>query len=341
MSIVTDELHFSIQQETEAHDTVPYEFIPISFENYIGQDALKKKLHIYTTAAAQRKEALDHMLLFGPPGLGKTTLAIIIAHTMSVGIKICSGPTLERTGDLVAILTSLEPRGVLFIDEMHRMPTAVEEILYSAMEQFRVDVIVGQGAGAQSVNITIHPFTLIGATTKSGMISAPLRSRFGILEHLDFYNDDELAIIVTQSARFLGCTVEQSAALLVAQCSRGTPRIAKKLFRRIRDFAQIEGHSIIKEPMVQEALKQLGIEPDGLTAIDIALLKRMLLDFNGGPVGLSTLACLIGEDQQTIEQVYEPFLLRKGYLERTPRGRQIPARTLMQFRKRFLGQTAL
>lgn len=325
-----------MQQETaEEHQQ---NFLPRTFEDYLGQAALKEKLALYTKAAKMRNEPLDHLLLFGPPGLGKTTLSQIMAHVMEVGIKICSGPTLERTGDLVAILTSLEPRDILFVDEIHRMPTNVEEVLYSAMEHYRVDVIIGQGAGAKSINLPINPFTLIGATTKSGSISAPLRSRFGIVERLDFYNDEDLAAIVLQNAEFLELNISPEGAMLIAQSSRGTPRTAKKLVRRVRDFAQVHHKKTANLELVHQALTFLGIDEHGLSTNDNMLLKKIIEYFNGGPVGLETLAALIGEDKETIEQVYEPFLMRQGYLEKTARGRQIPHNKIPYLKKKFLGQ---
>lgn len=329
---------FTLQETPEEKQ---YDFCPKTFDEYLGQKELKEKLSVYTQAAHMRGEPLDHMLLFGPPGLGKTTLSQIMAQVMGVGIKICSGPMMERTGDLVAILSGLDARDILFIDEIHRMPANVEEMLYSAMEHFRVDVIIGQGAGAKSINLPIHPFTLIGATTKSGMISAPLRSRFGITERLDFYTDEELQQIITQSASFLSISIDAPAALLVAQCARGTPRTAKKLLRRVRDFAQVAHKKNITLEIVQQALTFLGIDNEGLTSVDNMLLEKIVVNFNGGPVGLETLASLIGEDRDTIETVIEPFLLRKGYLEKTARGRQIPHTALLQLKKRFLGQNSL
>jgi holliday junction DNA helicase RuvB len=314
-----------------------HDFSPQTFDDYIGQKALKEKLYIYTQAAKMRNEPLDHLLLFGPPGLGKTTLSLIMAQVMGVQVKLCSGPMLERTGDLVGILSSLQPRDIFFIDEIHRMPASVEEVLYSAMEQYRVDVIIGQGAGAKSVSLPLHPFTLVGATTKSGIISAPLRSRFGIIERLDFYTDEELCDIVLQSAHFLNFPITPDAALLLGMCARGTPRIAKKLIRRIRDLSQVRNRAADKK-FIEESLQFLGIEQDGLTAVDIMILRKIVIHFNGGPVGLETLASLVGEDADTIELAYEPYLLRKGYLEKTPRGRQIPAKILPQLSKRFLGQ---
>lgn len=325
----------------EIPEETSFDFVPKTFDHYIGQTELKKKLDVYTQAAKMRNEPLDHMLLFGPPGLGKTTLAHIMAHVMGVGIKICSGPMLERTGDLVAILSGLEPRSIFFIDEIHRLPTTVEEILYSAMEQFRVDVIIGQGAGAQSVSLPIHPFTLVGATTKSGMLSAPLRSRFGITERLDFYEDEELRDIILQNAQFLQVNISPMGALKIAQCARGTPRIAKKILRRVRDFAQVHNNNIAHDALVTQALQFLGIDDDGLTKVDNLLLRKIIEHFNGGPVGLDTLASLVGEDADTIETVYEPFLLRKGYLEKTARGRQIARKKLPHLHKKFLGQDTL
>lgn len=316
------------------------DFTPKTFDDYIGQRELKEKLAVYTSAAKMRNEPLDHLLLFGPPGLGKTTLAQIMAQVMGVEIRICSGPMMERTGDLVAILSSLTPQSILFIDEIHRMPTNVEEVLYSAMEQFRVDVILGQGAGAKSISLPISPFSLVGATTKSGMISAPLRSRFGIVERLDFYTDHDLQQIILQSARFLGFDLAPEGALLVAQCARGTPRIAKKMIRRVRDFAQVYKKSGSVET-VQNALVFLGIDTDGLTKLDNLILKTIIQHCNGGPVGLETLASLIGEDAQTLENVYEPFLMRKGYIEKTTRGRQILPIKLPFLKKKFFGQEVI
>jgi holliday junction DNA helicase RuvB len=318
-----------------------FDFCPKTFDNYLGQAELKNKLSVYTKAAKMRNEPLDHLLLFGPPGLGKTTLAQIMAHVMDVSIKIASGPMLERTGDLVAILSSLEPRDILFIDEIHRTPTNVEEVLYSAMEQFSVEVIIGQGAGAKTVTLPLSPFTLIGATTKSGMISAPLRSRFGISERIDFYTDEDLRDIIYQSASFLKLSLLGESALSIAKRSRGTPRIAKKILRRVRDFAQVHNKQIVDDQLVNDALKFLGIDDDGLNTVDNMLLSNMIKHFDGGPVGLETLSSMIGEDKDTIESVFEPFLIRKGFLEKTPRGRQIPYKALSYLKSKYLGQKAI
>ncbi len=317
------------------------DFVPTTFDDYLGQTALKEKLKVYTQAAALRNEPLDHMLLFGPPGLGKTTLSQIMAQVMGVHIKICSGPMLERTGDLVAILSGLEKKDILFIDEIHRMPTHVEEVLYSAMEHFRVDVILGQGAGAKSVSLPIAPFTLIGATTKSGMISAPLRSRFGINERLEFYSHAELQKIVLQNAAFLGTRFSDEGALAIAKRARGTPRIAKKILRRVRDYAQVHNNNIADTQLVEQALHFLALDDDGLTKVDNLLLQKIIEHFNGGPVGLETLASLIGEDADTIETVYEPYLLQQGYLERTARGRQIPGKKIALLLKKYNGQDSI
>ncbi len=329
---------FNILSLQETPEEKAYDFVPKTFDEYLGQKELKQKLQVYTTAAKERDEPLDHFLLFGPPGLGKTTLSQIMANVMGVHIKICSGPMMERTGDLVAILSSLEPKDILFIDEIHRMPTAVEEVLYSAMEHFRVDIIIGQGAGAKSVNLPINPFTLIGATTKSGRISAPLRSRFGITERLDFYEEKDLAQIILQTSKFLKCDISKESAMLIAKSSRGTPRIAKKLMRRVRDFAQVTNKNKATQAIVAQALRFLGIDEEGLTKVDNLLLRKIIENFNGGPVGLETLASLIGEDKDTLESVYEPFLIRKGFLQKTPRGRQIPPRMIPLLKQKFLGQ---
>ncbi len=318
-----------------------YDFHPKKFEDYLGQEVLKKKLSVYTQAAALRKEPLDHLLLFGPPGVGKTTLAQIMAHTMGVSLKICSGPTLERAGDLVALLSGLEPRDVLFIDEIHRMPITVEEMLYSAMEHFKVDVIIGQGAGAQSIHLPLSPFTLIGATTKAGMLSAPLRSRFGIIERIEYYTEQDLQLIVLQSCTYLGIKIPKESALIIARCARGTPRIAKKIVRRVRDFIQVHDLLDVTEEQVIQALTFFGIDKEGLTESDIRFLKEVLVRFKGGPVGIETLAAILGEDKETLEDVYEPFLMQKGYLEKTSRGRQIPHSIVPYLRGKLLGQKSV
>lgn len=327
----------TLLQGPETPDEKQLDFHPKTFEHYLGQKELKEKLYVYTTAAHMRKEPLDHLLLFGPPGLGKTTLAQIMAHVMQVSIKIVSGPMVERTGDLVALLTSLEARSILFIDEIHRLPTAVEEVLYTAMEQFRVDVIMGQGAGAQSINLPLNPFTLIGATTKAGMLSAPLRSRFGITERLDFYAPEDLAAIVLQNAQFLGLSMPPAAALMIAHASRGTPRIAKKIVRRVRDFALVK-REIVTEDFVRQALTFLSIDEEGLSSIDHRILQILLDRFNGGPAGIETIASILGEDVDTLEDVYEPYLIRAGFLEKTSRGRQIPSKKVAYVQAKFLGQ---
>jgi Holliday junction DNA helicase RuvB len=327
----------TLLQGTETAEEKQLDFHPKTFDQYLGQKELKEKLYVYTTAAHMRKEPLDHLLLFGPPGLGKTTLAQIMAHVMQVPIKIVSGPMLERTGDLVALLTSLEPRSILFIDEIHRMPTAVEEVLYTAMEQFRVDVIMGQGAGAQSINLPLNPFTLIGATTRAGMLSAPLRSRFGITERLDFYAPDDLQAIVLQNAQYLNLEITPAAASLIAHASRGTPRIAKKIVRRVRDFAQVQ-KAAVTEQFVRQALSFLSIDEEGLTTLDHLILKTLIERFNGGPAGIETIASILGEDVDTLEDVYEPYLIRTGFIEKTSRGRQIPAKKVAYIQAKFLGQ---
>lgn len=327
----------SLLQGTQTNEDQTLTFTPSHFDDYLGQHELKEKLKVYVHAARMRQEPLDHVLLFGPPGLGKTTLARVIAQELQVPLKITSAPIIERTGDLVAMLSGLEPRQVLFIDEIHRLPKNVEEILYTAMENFAVDVIIGQGATAQSIRLPLNPFTLIGATTKTSLLSAPLQTRFGIVERIDFYTPEELTQIVQQNAAFLDLAILPEAALCIGQRARGTPRIVKRILRRVRDFAQVKQHEIVDIPIVNQALSFLDLDDEGLTKLDRALLKHILIDFDGGPVGIETLAALTGEDKDSLEDVVEPFLIRKGFLQKTPRGRQIPPKKVYSLRQKLIG----
>ncbi|MGG4265195.1 Holliday junction branch migration DNA helicase RuvB [Peribacillus simplex] len=294
---------------------------PQNLKQYIGQDKVKANLSVYIEAARMREETLDHVLLYGPPGLGKTTLAVIIANEMGVNIRTTSGPAIERPGDLAAILSALEPGDVLFIDEIHRLPRVVEEVLYPAMEDFCLDIVVGKGPEARSIRIDLPPFTLVGATTRAGSLSAPLRDRFGVLSRLEYYTENHLADIIIRTARIMDTEMNDQAAAELARRSRGTPRIANRLLRRVRDFAQVRGDGTITAELADYALELMQVDRLGLDHIDHKLLKGIIEKFRGGPVGLETIAATIGEEAHTIEDVYEPYLLQVGFIQRTPRGR--------------------
>ena len=298
---------------------------PKRLDEYVGQNKVKENLKVYMEAAKSRKESLDHVLLYGPPGLGKTTLSAIIAEEMGVNLRITSGPAIERPGDLAALLTNLSEHDILFIDEIHRLPRTVEEILYPAMEDFEVDIIIGKGPAARSFRMQLPKFTLIGATTRAGQLSTPLRDRFGVIFKLELYSSEELAGIVRRSAGILGLPISEDGALEIASRSRGTPRIANRFLKRVRDFAQVMGNGTIDRPIADYALRALEVDELGLDAIDRRMLQTIIKAFGGGPVGLDTLAATVGEEAVTIEDVYEPYLMQIGFLNRTPRGRCVTA----------------
>lgn len=296
---------------------------PSKIDEYIGQTEVKENMKIFIEAAKMRGESLDHVLLYGPPGLGKTTMAYIIANELGVNIKTASGPSIEKSGDLAAILSSLEPGDVLFIDEIHRMPRFIEEILYPAMEDFTLDIVIGSEGQTRNIKIDLPPFTLVGATTRAGDISAPLRDRFGIVSKLNYYTEEELKNIIKRTSRVLGMDIEDNAALELARRSRKTPRIANRLFKRVRDFACVKGESLITLDTTRTSLQRLKVDKYGLDAIDIEYLDAIINKFNGGPVGVETISSAIGEEQSTIEDVVEPYLMQEGFIKRTPRGRVV------------------
>ena len=323
--IKADQASSSVREQRKGENEKEYEnaLRPLSFESFSGQEKVVENLRVFVMAARMREDALDHVLLHGPPGLGKTTLSNIIANELGAGFKVTSGPVLDKPGDLAGVLTSLEENDVLFIDEIHRLSPIVEEYLYSAMEDYRIDIMIDKGPSARSIQIDLAPFTLVGATTRSGLLTSPLRARFGINMHLEYYDMETITKIVLRSAAILSVPCERNAAIEIASRSRGTPRIANALLRRVRDFAQVKGSGKIDKAIACYALEALNIDRYGLDQIDNKLLSLIIDKFNGGPVGLSTMATALGEDAGTLEEVYEPFLIKEGFIKRTPRGREV------------------
>ena len=318
---MSDERLLSAKSAATDEERIERAIRPQKLADYIGQPAVKEQMGIAIEAARKRKEALDHVLIFGPPGLGKTTLAHILATELGVNLRVTSGPVLERAGDLAALLTNLEPRDILFVDEIHRLSPVVEEVLYPAMEDYQLDIMIGEGPAARSIRLDLPPFTLVGATTRAGALTSPLRDRFGIVQRLEFYNIEDLTRIVTRSAQILKAGMDAQGALEIARRSRGTPRIANRLLRRVRDYAEVRGDGLITGTLAQAALKLLDVDSNGFDLMDRKLLMMLMERFDGGPAGLDNLAAAIGEARDTIEDVIEPYLIQQGYLMRTPRGR--------------------
>jgi Holliday junction DNA helicase RuvB len=322
-------------------DEIPSEsnLRPTCFDEYIGQEEVKRNMIVFIEAAKGRADALDHVLFHGPPGLGKTTLAHVIAHELGVNINSTSGPVVERPGDLAAILTSLQPRDVLFIDEVHRLNHVVEEILYPAMEDFQLDIIIGQGPSARTMKIPLPPFTLVGATTRTGLLTPPLRERFGVIQRVDFYRPEDLQKIIARSARILEIPISEDGASEIARRSRGTPRIANRILRRVRDFAQVEAEGVITQEVAMHGLRMLDVDDRGLDKMDRHIMLTVIEKFNGGPVGLDTLSAAVCEEKDTIEDVYEPFLIQQGFIKRTPRGRVATKAAYLHFKINVKDQT--
>ena len=308
---------------------------PRTLEEFVGQSTVKRQMHIFMTAARNRGEALDHTLIFGPPGLGKTTLAYIVANEMKVNLRTTSGPVLERPGDLAAILTNLEPRDVLFVDEIHRLSPVVEEVLYPALEDYRLDIMIGEGPGARSIKLELPPFTLVGATTRAGLLTSPLRDRFGIVQRLEFYGTEELTRIVKRTASIFDLPVDDPGAGEIAARSRGTPRIANRLLRRVRDFAEVEADGRVTHQVAQAAMDLLQVDPHGFDSMDRKLLLDVIEKFDGGPVGIESLAAAVGEERGTLEDVVEPYLIQEGFLQRTSRGRMATRKAYLHFGLKF------